>query len=137
MAIRQIRIWPDPALSEVAKKVETFDGEIETLIKEMFETMYEANGVGLAATQIAVPVRALIIDLDPNGDAPNDPEMQAELDSFGFKGPQEFINPEIIASEGSIVWEEGCLSVPGYTEKVKRKKDITVRAFNRFGDCSF
>ena len=133
MAIRQIRIWPDPALSEVAKKVETFDEETEILIKDMFETMYEANGVGLAATQIAVPLRALIIDLDPNGDAPDDPEIQAELESFGFVGPQEFINPEIIASKGSIVWEEGCLSVPGYTEQVKRKKDITVKAFDRFG----
>ena len=133
MAIRQIRIWPDPALSEIAEKVEIFDEEIETLIGDMFETMYEANVVGLAATQIAVRLRALIIDLDPNGDGSDDPDLQAELDSFGFKGPQEFINPEIIASAGSIVWEEGCLSVPGYTEKVKRKKDITVRAFNRFG----
>ena len=134
MAIRQIRIWPDPALSEIAASVEAFNEEIETLISDLFETMYEANGVGLAATQIAVPLRALIIDLDPNGDAPKDPEIQAELDSYGFRGPQEFINPEIIAFKGSIVWEEGCLSVPGYTEKVKRKKDITVRAFNRLGE---
>lgn len=134
MAIREIRIWPDPALSEVASPVEIFDESIETLINDMFETMYEANGVGLAATQIAVPLRALIIDLDPNGDAPKDPEIQAELDSFGFKGPQEFINPQIIASNGTIVWEEGCLSVPGYTEKVKRKKDITIKAFNRHGE---
>ena len=62
MAIRKIRIWPDPALSEVAKPVATVDEEIRTLIDDMFETMYEANGVGLAATQIAVPHRVLVID---------------------------------------------------------------------------
>ncbi len=133
MALRQIRIWPDPALSTIAQPVETYNEDISTLINDMFETMYEANGVGLAATQIAVPLRALIIDLDPNSDAPNDPDIQAELASFKFNGPQEFINPEIIASTGSIVWEEGCLSVPGFTEKVKRKRDITVKAFDRHG----
>ena len=133
MAIRQIRIWPDPALSEVAQKVESFDEDLETLVTDMFETMYEANGVGLAATQIAIPTRVLIIDLDPNGDAPDDPDLQAELDSLGFKGPQEFINPEILSSDGNIVWEEGCLSIPGYTEKVKRKRNVTVKAFDRHG----
>ena len=133
MAVRKIRIWPDPALSEVAKPVETVDDEIRTLIDDMFETMYEANGVGLAATQIAVPHRVLVIDLDPSKDAAEHPEVQAELDAFLFKGAQEFINPEIVAREGSIVWDEGCLSVPGYTDKVKRAEKIEIEALDRNG----
>ena len=134
MAVRKIRIWPDPALSEVAKPVETVDDEIRTLIDDMFETMYEANGVGLAATQIAVPHRVLVIDLDPSKDAAEHPEVQAELDAFLFKGAQEFINPEIVAREGSIVWDEGCLSVPGYTDKVKRAEKIEIEALDRNGE---
>ncbi len=134
MAVRKIRIWPDPALSEVAKPVETVDDEIRTLVDDMFETMYEANGVGLAATQIAVPHRVLVIDLDPSKDAAEHPEVQAELDAFLFKGAQEFINPEIVAREGSIVWDEGCLSVPGYTDKVKRAEKIEIEAIDRNGE---
>ena len=134
MAVRKIRIWPDPALSEVAKPVETVDDEIRALVDDMFETMYEANGVGLAATQIAVPHRVLVIDLDPSKDAAEHPEVQAELDAFLFKGAQEFINPEIVAREGSIVWDEGCLSVPGYTDKVKRAEKIEIEALDRNGE---
>ena len=134
MAIRPIRIWPDPALSEVAKPVETFDENVVTLVKDMFETMYEANGVGLAATQIAVPHRVLVIDLDPSKEAGEHPDLQAELDTFLFKGAQEFINPKIIDSKGSIVWEEGCLSVPGYTDNVTRSEWVQVEALDRNGD---
>ena len=134
MAVRKIRIWPDPALSEVAKPVENVDENIQTLVEDMFETMYEANGVGLAATQIAVPHRVLVIDLDPSKEAEQNPDVQAELDAFLFRGPQEFINPKIKAQEGSIVWEEGCLSVPGYTDQVTRAEKITVEAMNRNGE---
>ena len=134
MAVRKIRIWPDPALSEVAKPVENVDDEIRTLIDDMFETMYEANGVGLAATQIAVPHRVLVIDLDPSKEAGETPELQAELDAFLFKGAQEFINPIITKREGSIVWEEGCLSIPGYTDKVTRSEWVEVEALNRKGE---
>ena len=134
MAIRKIRIWPDPALSEVAKPVETVDDETRTLIADMFETMYEANGVGLAATQIAIPMRILIIDLDPSSDATEHEDVAQELVEWGFKGAQEFINPVIVEKEGSIVWDEGCLSVPGYTDKVKRAERIVVKALNRDGE---
>ena len=134
MAVRKIRIWPDPALSEVAKPVENVDDDIRTLVDDMFETMCEANGVGLAATQIAVPHRVLVIDLDPSKDAADNPDIQAELDAFLFKGAQEFINPQIVAREGSIVWEEGCLSVPGYTDKVKRAEKIEIEAMDRNGE---
>ena len=134
MAIRQIRIWPDPALSKVATPVDVFDKEIETLVKDMFETMYEANGVGLAATQIAVPLRVLIIDLDPSNEGEDDPELKEELAHLGFTGPREFINPELLEAEGQIEWEEGCLSVPGVTELVRRERHIRVRAFDRYGE---
>ena len=135
MTVRKIRIWPDPALSEVAKPVENVDDEIRTLVDDMFETMYKANGIGLAATQIAVPHRVLVIDLDPSKEAGEHPDLQAELDAFLFKGPQEFINPKIIEREGSIVWEEGCLSIPGYTDKVTRSEWVEVEALDRNGEA--
>ena len=134
MAVRKIRIWPDPALSEVAKPIENIDDDIRALVDDMFETMYEANGVGLAATQIAIPQRVLVIDLDPSKEAGNSPELQAELDAFLFKGAQEFINPKILDRKGSIVWEEGCLSIPGYTDKVKRSEWVEVEAQDRNGE---
>jgi len=96
MAIRKIRIWPDPALSEVAAPIESVDDDVRTLVADMFETMYEANGVGLAATQLAVPLRLLIIDLDPTSEAPDNEEVAEDLEAWSFKGAQEFINPEII-----------------------------------------
>jgi peptide deformylase len=134
MAVRKIRIWPDPALSEVGKPVETFDDELKTLVADMFDTMYEASGVGLAATQIAVAKRVLVIDLDPHKDAAATPEVAAELKAWNFTEPREFINPEIVKGEGSIVWNEGCLSVPGFTEKVKRFERILIKAQDRNGD---
>lgn len=134
MAIRRIRIWPDPELSKVAADVEQVDDEIRTLIDDLFATMYEANGVGLAATQVAEHKRVLVIDLDPHGEAKSDPELKEELEEWGFSGPTAFVNPEIVASEGDILWEEGCLSVPGVTEQVKRKERVTVRAMNRDGE---
>ncbi len=134
MAILQVRIWPDPALKEVAKPLSTVTDTHRAFINDLFETMYEANGVGLAATQVAVPERILVIDLDPHGEAEKDPEVAEDLDDWGFPGPCVFINPKITASSGNILWEEGCLSVPGYTEKVKRKEEVTVQALNHEGE---
>ena len=134
MAVRKIRIWPDPALSEVGKPVETFDEDLKSLVADMFDTMYEASGVGLAATQIAVAKRVLVIDLDPHKDAEANPEIAAELKAWNFDQPREFINPEIVKGEGSIVWTEGCLSVPGFTEKVKRFERILLKAQDRNGE---
>ncbi len=133
MAVRKIRIWPDPALKEVAKAVERVDDEVRRLVGDLFETMYQANGVGLAATQIAVAQRVLVIDLDPNGQAKTDPEVAADLKSMGFAGPTAFINPEIVAAEGDILWDEGCLSVPGVTEQVRRHERVVVRALGSQG----
>ncbi len=128
MAVRKIRIWPDPALKEKARPVAEVDGTIKALVDDMFETMYKANGVGLAATQIAVPQRIIVIDLDPKGHGKTDDEVRQELDEWGFKGPVALINPEIVKGEGELVWEEGCLSVPGINEEVKRKEHVIVRA---------
>jgi len=134
MALRKIRIWPDPELTIVASPVSEVTDEVRQLIDDLFQTMYDANGVGLAATQVAVRQRVLVIDLDPHGDAKNDPDLVDELTAWGFPGPTAFINPEIIASEGVFSWEEGCLSVPGITEPVKRKETVTVRALDRNGE---
>lgn len=133
MAVRTIRVWPDPALSEVAKPVAVVDDAIRRLVDDLFETMYRANGVGLAATQVAEPVRVLVIDLDPKKQAADDEEVRAELESWGYPGPRVYINPEIVAADGAITWDEGCLSVPGIVETVRRKETVTVRALDRDG----
>lgn len=134
MSVRKIVVWPDPALAEVAKPVTVFDAALKTLVDDMFETMYKARGIGLAATQIAVAQRVIVIDLDPRGEAKTDPDVQAELDSWGFSGPLAVINPEIVSAEGDITWNEGCLSVPGITDNVKRREHVVIRAFDRNGE---
>jgi len=134
MAVRKIRIWPDPALSEKAKPVTDVNDDIRALIVDLFDTMYASKGIGLASTQVAVPYRVLVIDLDPKQQAARDAEVREELASWNFTGPLVLINPEIIKSSGEIVWDEGCLSVPGITDEVKRKENITVRALDRRGN---
>ncbi len=134
MAQRPIRIWPDPALSQKAKPVEAVTQATRALVADLFDTMYAENGIGLAANQIAVPLRVLVIDLDPNKYADDDKEVRAELDSWGYTAPRAFINPEILSAEGDIVWEEGCLSVPGITDDVKRKAHVKVRALDIEGN---
>ncbi|MEM6731101.1 MAG: peptide deformylase [Myxococcota bacterium] len=131
MTIRKIRIWPDDALTEVAAPIETFDEELHTLIDDMFETMYKAHGVGLAATQIAVNKRVVVIDLNPTGDTSQD--YLDELEDWGFKGPVAIVNPTLVEPEGNISWNEGCLSLPGITETIKRRGHITLQAFDRDG----
>jgi len=133
MALRKIRIWPDPELNVVATPVAEVTDESRQLIDDLFQTMYDANGIGLAATQVAVHQRVLVIDLDPHGERERDDEVRDELEAWGFPGATAFINPEIIHSEGDIIWEEGCLSVPGVTDKVKRRERIRVRALDRTG----
>ena len=134
MAVRKIRIWPDPALKAKASPVTEVTGDTKRLVDDMFETMYKSNGIGLAATQVAVAERIVTIDLDPKGHAKTDEEVKRELDEWGFKGPTAFINPEIVKGEGDIVWEEGCLSVPGINEEVKRKEHVIVRAIGADGN---
>jgi len=117
MSILTILHYPDERLRTIATPVEKVDDEIRTLVDDMFETMYQAPGIGLAATQVDVHKRLLVIDIS---------EDKTE--------PLCFINPQIIADSGVEVMEEGCLSVPGIYEPVTRAKEITVRALGRDGN---
>jgi peptide deformylase len=118
MALLPILCYPDARLHKVAKPVATVDDRVRKLVDDMLETMYDAKGVGLAATQIDVHERVVVID---TSEERNDPLV--------------LINPEIIqASDEMIVWEEGCLSVPAIYDKVDRHATVRVRALNREGE---
>jgi peptide deformylase len=117
MAKLTILEFPDPRLRTRAVAVESVDDELRSLIDDMFETMYAAPGIGLAATQVDVHRRLLVADVTAD---------KSE--------PYALINPEIIEMDGVTVTEEGCLSVPGYYEEVKRAEHIRVRFLDRNGE---
>lgn len=117
MALLQILHYPDPRLHKVAAPVTRVDDKIRKLIKDMAETMYAAPGIGLAATQVDVHQRIIVIDIS---------ETRDEL--------QVLINPEIISAEGEEECEEGCLSVPGIYEKVTRAAKVVVSALDDAGN---
>ncbi len=116
MALRKILHYPNPSLRIKAKPVEKFDKELQQLIDDMFETMYEDHGGGLAATQIDVHLQVVVID--PEGDK---------------KNTYILINPEILEMSGKKKAEEGCLSVPGIFEAVERAESVKVKAQDRHG----
>jgi peptide deformylase len=116
MAKLKILEFPDPRLRTRAVPVEVVDDALRALIDDMFETMYEAPGIGLAATQVDVHKRLLVTDVSPD---------KTE--------PYVLINPEIIEKDGVTVTDEGCLSVPGYYEEVERAEHIRVRFLDRDG----
>jgi peptide deformylase len=118
MALLDILEFPDPRLRTKAKAVtpEQIDDAFQALVDDMFETMYAAPGVGLAATQVDVHKRFMVIDV-----------------SEGKDHPLVFINPEIVDKQGSQVYQEGCLSVPGIYADVERADQVTVRALDRHG----
>jgi peptide deformylase len=116
MALLQILEFPDPRLRTRAQPVTHVDAALRTLIDDMFETMYAAPGIGLAATQVNVAKRVLVIDLSEKRDQ-----------------PLALINPEVLERTGVEETEEGCLSVPGYFDKVTRAEKIRVRALDRDG----
>lgn len=118
MALLQILYHPDERLRKMSKPIEVFDDALQTLIDDMFETMYEANGVGLAAPQIGENIRLSVVDVSP--------DRNERL---------VFINPEIISSTGKEKFKEGCLSVPGALEIVERAKQVTVKALDRHGQA--
>ncbi|WP_119084663.1 peptide deformylase [Altererythrobacter sp. B11] len=132
MAIREIIEVPDPRLKTVSKPVETFDAELKTLVEDMFETMYHAHGIGLAAIQVGVPLRVLVIDLQPE-----DPDAEPEVchhDGHEHthqptrREPRVFVNPEILdPSEQFNTYQEGCLSVPDIYADVDRPLSCRVR----------
>ena len=114
MAIRPLVILPDAMLRQASAPVSDITPEIRTLVADMFETMYDAPGIGLAAIQIGVPQRVVTIDLSKKEEEP--------------QAPMAFINPEITwSSEETSVYEEGCLSIPEYYEEVERPAQVKVR----------
>ncbi len=131
MAIRQIIEIPDPLLKQVSAPVTAFDAELETLVADMFETMYDAPGIGLAAIQVGVPLRVLVIDLQPE-----DPDAEPEAcDHDGHhhhqptkREPQVFINPVLSdPSDDQSIYSEGCLSVPEIYADVERPARVRVQ----------
>lgn len=117
MAIRKIIYLPDERLRAVSADVTEFNDELQTLIDDMFDTMYEARGVGLAAPQIGINLQLSVIDVK------------------GDKTEQTvIINPKVVESEGEEVFQEGCLSVPGAYDKVKRARWVKVKALDRHGN---
>lgn len=133
MAIRTIIEVPDPRLKQVSSRVETFDAELRTLVADMFETMYDAPGIGLAAIQVGVPLRVLVIDLQPV-DEDAEPEVctahggEEHTHKPLKKEPRVFINPEVFEySEDVTVYNEGCLSVPEIYADVERPARIRAR----------
>jgi peptide deformylase len=119
MTIKPLIILPDPLLRQVSAPIERVDSELEQFIDDMLETMYEAPGIGLAAIQVGVPRRLLVIDLSKEEEG---------------RQPLVFINPEILtSSDERSVYEEGCLSIPDYYAEVERPASITVKSIGRDG----
>jgi peptide deformylase len=117
MSLLTILHYPDPRLRNVAKSVTVFDAALRNFTADLVETMYEAPGIGLAASQVNVHRRIIVVDISENRD-----------------DPHVLINPELTPTGEEVETEEGCLSVPGIYEPVVRRESITVRAFNPHGD---
>ncbi len=119
MTIKPLIILPDPLLRQVSTSIERVDADLRKLVDDMLETMYEAPGIGLAAIQVGVPRRLLVIDISKEDEG---------------KRPLVFINPEIItSSDERSVYEEGCLSIPDYYAEVERPASVTVKSIDRDG----
>jgi peptide deformylase len=120
MALRDILLVPDPILKKVSARVDVVDDGLRTLMDDMLETMYAAPGIGLAAIQVGVPKRVIVMDLAREGEE---------------AAPQYFVNPEILwASEETAPYEEGCLSVPEIYDEVERPSHVKLRYMNYRGE---
>ena len=117
MARLQVLEFPDPRLRTVAKPVAAFDEALQTLVRDMLETMYDENGIGLAATQVDVHLRLLVMDTSEERNR-----------------PRVYVNPELTDTDGTQVYEEGCLSVPGIYASVERAERVRVRAMDAQGE---
>jgi peptide deformylase len=117
MALLNILHYPDPRLREAGAPVETFDAALQRTVEDMFETMYDAPGIGLAATQVGIGLQLAVIDVSESKDE-----------------RRVLINPELIEREGGCESEEGCLSVPGYFDTVNRAEKVHVRARDQHGE---
>jgi peptide deformylase len=119
MALREILVVPDPILKQVSTPVEGVDDELRALMDDMLETMYAAPGIGLAAVQVGVPKRVIVMDLAREGEP---------------KAPKYYVNPEILwASEETLPYEEGCLSVPEIYDEVERPARVKLRYLDYHG----
>lgn len=116
MAIRRIHTYPDPVLKDPARPVDDIDGTLAALLEDMAETMYAAPGIGLAAPQVGIGQRVIVLDVHDADEGPG-------------KRLMKLINPVIAEREGEVIWEEGCLSVPEFTADVKRAKRVLVKAW--------
>lgn len=119
MAVMEILKYPDQRLRIIAKKIDNITDDIKKIAASMIETMYQAKGIGLAATQVGIPVRLFVIDVEQLDENPK---------------PIVFINPEILSIEGKEKHDEGCLSIPGYTAPVERASKVIVRFINLDGE---
>lgn len=122
MPVLNILKYPDPFLKTKAKPVSKIDADIKRLISDMAETMYFANGIGLAATQVGVDKRVMVLDIPKDEDSKRGENMIV------------LINTEITAHEQEIKYEEGCLSIPGFTAEIKRFANIAVKSLNQDGN---
>lgn len=122
MSVLEIVKYPDPVLLKKAEPVSEIDGALQKRIDDMIETLYAAPGLGLAAPQVGDSHRFFVYDLSVQDEPPVD-----------RKGPLVVINPEIVAMEGEEISEEGCLSIPGYLEKVKRALRVELKGLDREG----
>ena len=124
MAIRRIYETPDPVLRQISKPVEVFDEGLTTLVADMFETMYDAPGIGLAAVQVGEPIRLLVIDLQEPEEEGGEP----------VRDPKVFVNPEILShSDHEVPYTEGCLSIPDQYAEVDRPDRIRARWLDEQG----
>lgn len=117
MTVRKVIYLPDPRLRAPTEKIEAFDEDLQTLVDDMIETMYAANGVGLAATQIGISKKIAVLDA-----------------SRERNQPMVIINPEVTPLEGSELMDEGCLSVPGAYDRAPRATKVKLRAQDRYGE---
>jgi len=123
--VREIIIYPNKILKQKSEPVTEFNEELHTLLDDMYETMVVKNGVGLAAIQIAVPKRVLIINVPIEGEEENPQPKENTL---------EIINPEFLDKCGSTKYQEGCLSIPGFYEDVNRASYVKLKYHDRFGE---
>ena len=120
MALRDVLQFPDPRLKRVSEPIVEITDEIRELARDMCDVMYDEPGIGLAAPQVGEAIRMFVIDTD-------------WTEEEGTKNPTVLINPEFVRSEGKIVWEEGCLSVPDFTADVERAAEVTIKAIDLDG----
>jgi len=133
MAIREIVTYPSPILNQLADAIDHITSETRELIDDMFETMYAADGVGLAAPQVGVGLRIIVIDVNIHGEQSETTQGPIGPRSHG-RQKYAMINPVITSREGEIEWEEGCLSIPDFRVVMERSRKIIVEFLDREGD---